>query len=194
MAFRSSDISWDPDTNRYYVLANVGKSNVKLSLSQDAITWLPGSKKNDSISKGDFYLDQIHLKNFGFMQRRPESFNSSYTLGLGYRGENEKPESFLRTLEVQSIVKTPNLGIYFRTFMKGLNSAAVPGAGGSLVFGGIDVAKFNVSLLKTYKSPGILNGKYGLQLRKIEFVHGNSTSTLDYGNKQQMAYLNCSDP
>ncbi|KAF3177490.1 hypothetical protein TWF788_007693 [Orbilia oligospora] len=136
--------------------------DVKMYLSQDAGTWAPGSKKEHSSSKGDFNLGQIYLKNSSFIRRNPDQRNSQYSLGLGYGGNSDESESFLKTLKVQNVITTPSVGIYFQPFSEGRDM--ISGGGGSIAFGGIDAAKFNRSLLRSYQSPNILDGEYRLQI------------------------------
>ncbi|KAF3133402.1 hypothetical protein TWF703_006941 [Orbilia oligospora] len=192
--FRHSDISWDPKALRYYVVASLNNQNVKMYLSQDTGTWAPGSKGEHSSSKGDFHLGQIHLKNASFIRRNPDQRNGHYSLGLGYSGKSDESKSFLETLKVQNVITTPSVGIYFRPFSEGRDM--ISGGGGSIVFGGIDAAKFNRSLLRTYQSPNILDGEYKLQLRKIAVVQDEKTTSLDTWEDKDipapMARLSCS--
>ncbi|KAF3225379.1 hypothetical protein TWF106_002518 [Orbilia oligospora] len=170
--------------------------DVKMYLSQDAGTWAPGSKKEHSSSKGDFNLGQIHLKNSSFIRRNPGQRNSQYSLGLGYGGNSDESESFLKTLKVQNVITTPSVGIYFQPFSEGRDM--ISGGGGSIAFGGIDAAKFNRSLLRSYQSPNILDGEYRLQLRKVAIVQDEKTISLDtsgdINSPVSMARLNFSYP
>ncbi|KAF3286204.1 hypothetical protein TWF970_009751 [Orbilia oligospora] len=184
----------DPKALGYYVFASLDNQNVKMYLSQDAGTCAPRSKGEHSYSKGNFRLGQIHLKNSSFIRRNQDQRNGHYSLGLGYGGKSDESESFLKTLKVRNVITTPSVGIYFQPFSEGRDM--ISGGGGSIVFGGIDAAKFNTSLLRTYKSPNILDGEYKLQLRKVVVVQDEKTTSLDTWEDKDipapMARLNCS--
>ncbi|KAF3209927.1 hypothetical protein TWF679_007151 [Orbilia oligospora] len=170
--------------------------DVKMYLSQDAGTWAPVTGSSYSIEVYIALLLCFPTLLWGLTERTEQIIVSKPIKSLGYGGNSDESESFLKTLKVQNVITTPSVGIYFQPFSEGRDM--ISGGGGSIAFGGIDAAKFNRSLLRSYQSPNILDGEYRLQLRKVAIVQDEKTISLDtsgdINSPVSMARLNFSYP
>ncbi|KAK6349355.1 hypothetical protein TWF730_010103 [Orbilia blumenaviensis] len=143
---------------------------------------------------GDLTLGQMKLRDFTFGATNNTSFQIPPSLGLGRTlGHLESYSPFLESLKARSLIDAAAMGISLRP----LKGTSYGEPDGSIVFGGIDIAKFEPGSLKIHQNMKE-GGNYGLQVKSIKFGYGGGNSTVrdedDLVMGSGVAHLDFSDP